>query len=259
MSDIYAMGGLPVSALAILGFSSCDFSPSVIRRLLKGAGDKLKEAGASLIGGHSIEDGQFKFGLSVAGRVDRNKILRADGASAGDILVLTKPLGTGILSSAFKKGAIKNSSFNKAISSMLILNKKASKAAVSAGACAATDITGFGLLGHALNMTKNNKLNFVIFSEKVPILDKVRNLAASGIIPKGAYNNLKFVSSKVLFPKNFSKEEKLILSDPQTSGGLLIALPKNNLRKFELTAKKEKMPYWIIGETVKGEGKIIVK
>lgn len=253
------MGGTPVSALAILGFSSCDFSPSVIRSLLKGAGDKLKEAGASLIGGHSIEDGQFKFGLSVAGRVDRNKILRANGASAGDILILTKPLGTGILSSAFKKGAIKNSSFKGAISSMLTLNKKASKAAVSAGARAATDVTGFGLLGHALNMAKNNTLNFVIFSGKVPIMDKVRNLAASGIIPKGAYSNLKFVSSKVLFPKNFSKEEKLILSDPQTSGGLLIALPKNNLRKFELTAKKENMPYWIVGEVTKGKGRIIIK
>jgi selenide,water dikinase len=259
MSDVYAMGGTPVSALAILGFSSCDFSPSVIKRLLKGAGAKLREAGASLIGGHSIEDKEFKFGLSVIGRVDRNKILRVNGAQAGDILILTKPLGTGILSSAFKKGAIKNSSFKSAVSSMLTLNKKASKAAVSANAHAATDITGFGLLGHALNMAKNTKLDFILFSGKVPVMNKVRTLAASGIIPKGAYNNLEFVRNNVRFPRNFSEEAKLILSDPQTSGGLLIALPKNNLRKFVFSAKKENMPYWIVGEAVKGKGRIIIK
>ena len=259
MSDVYAMGGVPVSALAILGFSSCDFSVSVIKRLLKGAIDKLKEADACLVGGHSIEDKEFKFGLSVAGRVNKDKILRADRASASNILILTKPLGTGILSSAYKRGVIKNNAFNKAISSMLALNNAASKIAVLSGSRAATDVTGFGLLGHALNMVKNNKIDFMILHKKIPIMDNVENLVAEGIAPKGAHNNLEFVKSKVIFPKNFSRENKLILSDPQTSGGLLIALPKNNLNKFERTAKKEKMPYWIIGEVVKGKGKIIIK
>ena len=258
MSDVYAMGGVPVSALAILGFSSCDFSVSVIKRLLKGAIDKLKEAGACLIGGHSIEDKEFKFGLSVAGRVNKDKILRADRASAGNILILTKPLGTGILSSAYKRGVIKNNAFNKAISSMLALNNAASKIAVLSGSRAATDVTGFGLLGHALNMVKNNKIDFMILHKKIPIMDNVENLVAEGIAPKGAHNNLEFVKSKVIFSKNFSRENKLILSDPQTSGGLLIALPKNNLNKFERTAKKEKMPYWMIGEVMKGKGRIII-
>jgi selenide,water dikinase len=258
MSDIYAMGGSPVFALAILGFSSCDFSASVIKNLLRGAIDKLKEAGASLVGGHSIEDKEFKFGLSVTGRVSRDKILRLNGASAGDVLILTKPLGTGILSSAFKKGAIKKTAFNQAISSMLVLNKSASKIAILSGCRVATDITGFGLLGHILNMVGNKKLDFVISYKSVPVMDNVRKLAASGIAPKGAHNNLKFVSKKVVFPEDFLDEEKLILSDPQTSGGLLIALPKTGRAKFERIAKKEKTPYWIIGEVVKGKGRIIV-
>jgi len=259
MSDIYAMGGVPLSALAILGFSSCEFSISVIKSLLKGAIDKLKEAGASLIGGHSIEDKEFKFGLSVIGRVNRAKILRLDGASAGDVLILTKPLGTGILSSAIKKGVIKETAFNQAISSMLILNKTASRIAVLSGCHAATDITGFGLLGHALNMVKGNKLDLVIFNEKIPVMDNVRKIVASGIAPKGAHNNLEFVSPQTVFPKGFSKDERLILSDPQTSGGLLIALPETGISKFERLAKKEKMPSWIIGEFIKGKGRIIVK
>jgi len=253
------MGGSPVSALAILGFSSCDFSLTVIKQLLKGAIDKLKEAGASLIGGHSIEDREFKFGLSVIGRVNKNKILRINGASAGDILILTKPIGTGILSSAFKRGAIKNTALKKAVSLMLSLNKAASKAAISANAHAATDVTGFGLLGHALNMVKTTDLNFVIFYKKVPIMSNVKKLASSGIAPKGAHNNLGFVSNKVVFPRNLSKEEKLILSDPQTSGGLLISLPQKGLKRFDQIAKKERMPYWVIGEATKGKGRVIVR
>jgi selenide,water dikinase len=259
LSDIYAMGGTPLTALAIVGFSSCDFRPSVIKKLLAGATDKLKEAGACLIGGHSIEDKEFKFGLCVTGRIDKNKILKVNGVSAGDILILTKPLGTGILTSAHKLGKIKGRALNKAISFMLTLNKTASKAAILAGSRAVTDVTGFGLLGHASNMIKGTKLDIVIFYKKIPVMNGVKSLVASGIAPKGAQNNLNFFSKKVTFPKNFLKEEKLILSDPQTSGGLLIALPKKGLNKFEQIAKKENMPYWIIGEVIKGKGRILVK
>ena len=259
MSDVYAMGGSPISALAILGFASCDFSASVIKKLLKGAIDKLKEAGACLIGGHSIEDKEFKFGLSVIGKVKKDKILRINGASAGNILLLTKPLGTGILSSAFKRNAIKESVFDEAISSMLALNVTASEIAVLSGSHAATDITGFGLLGHALNMVRDNKLDFVLSYENIPVMTHVKNLASSGIVPKGAYSNLEFVRNKIVFPQNFSKEDKLILSDPQTSGGLLIALPEAGIHKFERAAQKKKMPFWIIGKVIKGKGRIIVK
>lgn len=259
LSDVYAMGGTPLSALAVLGFSSCDFGSSVIKRLLKGCIDKLDEAGACLIGGHSIEDKELKFGLAVTGVVNRKTILRVAGASPGDILVLTKPLGTGILTSAAKRGKVTSAALNKVIASMLQLNKTASKAAVLSGSQAATDVTGFGLLGHGLNMAKSSRADLVIFYDKVPVMDGVKKFVAEGIVPKGARRNFDFCSKDVIFPLNVSQDDQLILSDPQTSGGLLIALPPKGIKKFERIAKREKMPYWIIGEVIKGEGKIIVK
>lgn len=259
VSDVYAMGGTPLSALAVLGFSSCDFGASVIKRLLKGCIDKLEEAGACLIGGHSIEDKELKFGLAVTGVVDSKTILKVAGASPGDILVLTKPLGTGILTSAAKRGKVKNAALNKVITSMLQLNKTASKAAVLSGSRAATDVTGFGLLGHGLNIAKSSAADLVIFYDKVPVMNGTIKFAAEGIVPKGARRNFDFCSKEVIFTKNISQDERLILSDPQTSGGLLIALPPKGLKKFERIAKKENMPYWIIGKVIKGEGKIIVK
>ena len=259
VSDIYAMGGTPLTALGILGFATCDFDAPVIRALLKGATNKLHEAGACLIGGHSIEDNELKFGFAVTGVVRKNKMLKVGGASAGEVLVLTKPLGTGILTSAAKKGKIKKVSLNKVITSMLLLNKTASEAAVLAGAKAATDVTGYGLLGHALNIEHSSKADLVINNSKVPIMNKVKELCAVGAVPKGAKNNLKFCLKKTIFPRDLSEGDKLALSDPQTSGGLLIALPPKGLRKFEGAMKKAKMPYWIIGEVVKGRGRIKVE
>ncbi|MCK5511878.1 MAG: selenide, water dikinase SelD [Thermodesulfovibrionia bacterium] len=258
VSDVYAMGGTPLSALAILGFQSCDFGAPVIKKLLKGAIDKLREAGACLIGGHSIEDKEFKFGFAVTGVVDKKSILKARGAAAGDILILTKPLGTGILTSAFKLGKMKGTALHKVIVSMLMLNKSASQAAVLAGARAATDVTGFGLLGHASNMVTSSKVDLIILHNKVPLMRNVKDFIAQGIVPKGARNNLDFYSKNITFSKDISPEEKLALSDPQTSGGLLIALPSRRLRKFERIAHKEKMPYWIIGEVRRGKGKLLI-
>jgi selenide,water dikinase len=259
VSDVYAMGGTPLSALAVLGFPSCDFKASVIRRLLKGCIDKLGEADTCLIGGHSIEDKEFKFGLAVTGVVGRNDILKVAGASPGNILVLTKPLGIGIVTSAAKKGKVKGAALNKAIASMLRLNKHASKAAVLSGSRSATDVTGFGLLGHGLNMAKSSKADFVIWYDRVPVMDGVKKFAGAGLAPRGAQRNLDFCSRDVTFPVDFPHDAKLVLSDPQTSGGMLIALPEKGLKKFERSAKKENMPYWIIGEVVRGKGKIIVK
>jgi selenide,water dikinase len=259
VSDVYAMGGKPLTALAILGFATCDFGAPVIKKLFKGATKKLHEAGACLIGGHSIEDNEFKFGFAVTGVVEKNKIMKLDRASAGEVLVLTKRLGTGILTSAVKKGKIKKTSLNKVIASMLILNKTASNAAVAAGARAATDVTGFGLLGHALNIAQNSKVDLVIHNKKIPLMNKVRELSAAGAVPKGAKNNLEFCINKTAFSSDILNGDKLALSDPQTSGGLLIALPPKGLKKFERAMEKEKMPYWIIGEVIKGRGKIVVE
>lgn len=259
MSDIYAMGGSPIIALAILGFSSCDFRHEVIKRLLKGAVDKLHEAGAFLIGGHSIEDEEFKFGLAVIGKVKKNEILRMSGAKKGDLLILTKPIGTGILTSAFKKGALKDKDLKEAITLMLTLNDKASRAALIGGANAMTDVTGFGLLGHAFTMVKDSKINFVISYKKVPLIQRTKEIVATGIAPRGTHNNLRFVSNNVTFPKRLSMEDRLILSDPQTSGGLLIAMPEEGFNKFKRFTEKGKMPFWVIGEVTEGNGRIIIE
>jgi selenide,water dikinase len=258
VSDIYAMGGTPLTALAILGFDSCDFSPGVIKQLLQGAIDKLHEAGACLVGGHSIEDKEFKFGFAVTGTVEKNRILKADGARAGDILVLTKKLGTGILTSAVKSGRMKKNGLNSVVESMLTLNKTASRAALISGAQAATDVTGFGLLGHALNVAKSSRVTFSISYKNIPFMDRVIEFIQKGVIPKGARKNLDFSKKDVTFSGKFSDVEKLAMSDPQTSGGMLISLPRKGLKTFERIFNKAKLPFWVIGEVKKGRGKILI-
>jgi selenide,water dikinase len=259
VSDVYAMGGTPLTALAILGFATCDFDSSTIRRLLKGAISKLDEAGACLIGGHTIEDNEFKFGFAVSGVVEKDVILKVAGAKPGDLLMLTKRLGTGILTSAAKKNNVGKQTLKDVIDSMLTLNKTAAKAAVSAGAHAATDVTGFGLLGHGMNIAKSSKVNLVIESQKVPFMKKVIDLAETGAVPKGARNNLDYCRKNTSFAETVTNGERLALADPQTSGGLLISLPPGGLKGFVRVAKRGKMPYWVIGEIAKGRGKIIVR
>jgi selenide,water dikinase len=259
VSDVFAMGGRPLTALAIIGFATCDYGPPVIRRLLKGAVEKLEEAGACLIGGHSIEDDEFKCGFAVSGVVDKDSLLPQAGARPGDILVLTKKIGTGILTSAVKLGKLKKSALKPAIDSMLTLNKTASKAATAAGAHAATDITGFGLLGHALNIATASKVELVIDFSSVPFMKGVRKFIESGIVQKGARNSLNYVSAKVNFPDSLDEADRMSLVDPQTSGGLLISLPEKGLSRFSRIMRRNDAPFWVIGQVRKGHGGITVK
>ncbi len=255
LSDIYAMGGLPRTALAVLGFSSCDYEPEVIKEILRGAAHVLRQADTALLGGHSFEDAELKFGLSVTGTIDRARILRASGARPGDILILTKPIGVGILSTALKAGKLTDKKMKPAIDSMLTLNDRVSQAALKAGASAATDVTGFGLLGHAFNMIKGSSVDFEIKVKDVPVFPMVRDFLSSGLIPEGAYNNLKFLE-KVIEKGKTSEDERLLLSDPQTSGGLLIALPEASA---SMTLFKEAMgtqSFGVIGRAVKGKGRL---
>ncbi len=248
------MGGKPLSALAIAGFPSCDYEPSVLKDIMKGAVDTLKRAGAVLIGGHSFEDNEIKFGLSVTGVVDRGKILRVGGASEGDVLILTKPLGVGILSTALKGGKLSDADMEPAVKWMQMLNEEASVLAVRAGATACTDVTGFGLLGHALNMVRGADLDFVINYKSVPVMEKVMDMIDAGMVPEGAYHNLRFLDGKVRFPSVFGEERKLMLSDPQTSGGLLISVSEDGLRVF----RESSIFFAVIGRVVKGSGKVAV-
>ncbi len=259
VSDIYAMGGTPLTALAILGYSSCDYGPSVIRDLLNGAIEKLKEAGACLIGGHSIEDNEFKFGFAVSGVVKKKDILRISGARPGDVLILTKRLGTGVLTSAVKLRKMRQSQLKPVIDSMLQLNRTASRVALQSGARAATDVTGFGLIGHALAIAKASGVDLVIFYKDVPFMDKVKDYIKKGIVPKGARRTLEYCESDADFSGDITPSDKLAVSDPQTSGGMLIVLPRRNLKRFQQIARKERMPFWLIGEVIDGRGRIIVR
>lgn len=261
LSDVYAMGGRPVSALAIAGFSSCDYEPVVFKEILRGAVHSLNRAGAILIGGHSFEDAELKFGLSVTGVVNREKILRVSGAEEGDIIVITKPVGMGILTTSLKGGKLTDADLKTAIGWMLTLNDKASELALKAEATACTDITGFGLLGHAYNMVKGNKgesisdIDFEITMANVPVLEHVHEMINSGMVAEGAYNNLRFLGGKVEFSSHITEEDRLLLSDPQTSGGLLITLKEENIKVFEESG----IFFSVIGRVTKGSGKIIVK
>jgi selenide,water dikinase len=174
-------------------------------------------------------------------------------------LILTKQLGTGVLTSAVKLGKMKEVHLKPAIASMLMLNKTASRAAISAGAEAATDVTGFGLIGHALNMAKNSCVNLVISYKSVPLMKGIKNYIKAGIIPGGAKRTLEFCGRDVVFSSLLSEVDKFALADPQTSGGLLIALPEKSLKRFHQITQREKMPYWIIGRVIKGRGKVIVE
>lgn len=248
------MGGRPLTALAIIGFSSCDYEPNIIKEILKGAVTALDAAGVTLMGGHSFEDPELKFGLSVTGTVEGDKILRVCGAGAGDIIAVTKPIGIGIITTALKGRKIDEEEMKDAERWMLTLNDKASEAALGAGATAATDVTGFGLLGHAHTMVRDSLIDFVIHHGAVPVLDRVRELLSSGIVPEGAYNNLKFLGGKVDFDAALSEDERLLLSDPQTSGGLLVAIPEKNMERFVASGIR----HWVIGKVVKGSGRLKV-
>lgn len=254
LSDVYAMGGRPVSAMAIAGISSCDYEPQVFKEILKGAVFCLNNAGVVLIGGHSFEDPELKFGLSVTGVVNKDQILKVSGAEVGDIIIITKPLGIGILSTALKGGKISDEDMKEAIDWMMTLNKDASETALSAMATACTDITGFGLLGHALNMVKDSGIDLVINKKNVPVMNLVFDMIDYGMVPEGAYNNLRFVEDKVNFGPDVDDRWKLLLSDPQTSGGLLITLKEENIKFFN----KSGIFYSVIGKVKKGSGNIII-
>jgi selenide, water dikinase len=254
VSDVYAMGGKPISAMAVAGFPLCDYEPVVLKEILKGAVSVLDRIGVALVGGHSFDNSEIKFGLSVMGVADKDRILRATGACQNDLLVLTKPIGVGILTTALKGGALTDNEISEAVGWMRTVNDKASGTALSAGASACTDVTGFGLLGHALNMLKDSSVDFVIEGNKVPLMERVMEMICEGMVPGGAYRNLEFAGSSIDYAPAISEELKLVLADPQTSGGLLIAVREDSIGFFE----KAKEFYRIIGRVKKGSGRINV-
>ncbi|WP_172253856.1 selenide, water dikinase SelD [Saccharibacillus deserti] len=225
ISDIYAMGGRPLTALNIVAFPIHTLEKSVLTEILRGAGDKMAEAGVTLVGGHSIDDKEPKFGLAVTGTVHPDRIRTNAGAKAGDTLILTKPIGVGILTTSIKKDLLSEEEIARVTSVMATLNKTAAETMEPYDVNACTDVTGFGLLGHAVEMAKGSGMGIVIRSADVPLLPRVRELAEGGSVPGGTRNNHDHVQPDVSFPDDLDQIGRWILCDAVTSGGLLIAAP----------------------------------
>ncbi len=260
LSDVYAMGGVPKTAMNLVAFPSKDMDLSILREILKGGIDKLREAGAVLVGGHSIEDKELKYGLSVTGFVHPKKVLVKKKIQAGDLLVLTKPIGTGIATTAIKAGLAPDTLKDEVTNSMAMLNRYAAEIMEGYPVNACTDITGFGLLGHLAEMVEGSNYSVELWAEDVPVFQGVLEMASMGLIPAGAYRNREFRAAMVDFldvPLSYQD----ILFDPQTSGGLLIAINSAFAQQFLDSLKVAGISSAsIIGEVFQdGSERIIVK
>jgi selenide,water dikinase len=251
LSDVYAMGGTPVTAMNLVAFPIKTLSPSILKEILRGGLSKMEEAGAALVGGHTIEDPEIKYGLAVTGVVHPNKILTNAKAVPGDQLILTKPIGTGIISTALKGGMASEDSVKKIVESMTTLNRKASQWMLTFGAHACTDITGFGFIGHTLEMAMASQVGMVIQSGNIPFFPEAMEYARLGLIPGGAHSNRQFFSCRVDVDPKVPSLLIDLLYDPQTSGGLLISLPSGEAERLVATLEKEENIYAsIVGEVV---------
>lgn len=228
LSDVYAMGGRPLTAMNVVCFPVKSMDKSVLREILRGGLDKIHEAGAALVGGHSVEDPEIKYGLSVTGIVHPDRVLTNAGVRSGDALILTKPLGTGIVATAIKAGLASNGARVRAIETMATLNKKAAEAMAAYPVNACTDVTGFGLLGHVLEMAQGSKAAISLITGNIPLLPEILDLVQMGLLPAGSFANRNFCSNLVRFREAIDPLLLDILADAQTSGGLLISLPEKS-------------------------------
>ena len=257
LSDVYAMGGEAKIAMNIVGFPKT-LDISILKAILKGGADKVKEAGAVLAGGHSIEDPEPKYGLSVTGFVSPGRIWQNTGAKPGDHLILTKPLGMGVLTTALKEDMLSAETVKYMTHIMATLNKYAAEAASAFDIHACTDITGFGLLGHALEMAKGSHVTLQIDLSKVPYIDEALPLAKMGIIPGGAYRNKEHVASAIRVEDEIDEGMLDLCYDPQTSGGLLFAIPPEQSKDFlAILDTVLKTPYAMIGKVIEEREKSI--
>lgn len=258
LSDVYAMGGIPLTALNIVGFPSC-LPLEILGEILKGGADKIKEAGALLVGGHTIQDNEPKYGLSVLGTVEPERVLTNAGARVGDVLILTKPLGIGILNTAIKADLVSNEVIEKVGQLMSYLNKYAAEGMIELGANGCTDITGFGLIGHSYEMASASNVTIEIDHKKVPIIEEALELASMGIIPGGAYQNMEYFQGKTKMDVKVPTEVRDVFFDPQTSGGLLISMEEDKaLQLMDIYRKVLKCDFNIIGRVINKEEKAII-
>jgi len=232
LSDIYAMGAEPKTALNIVAFPKGKMDIQILGEIMKGGAERIQEAGAVVIGGHSIIDEEIKYGMAITGVIHPDRVIRNVGVQEGDALVLTKPLGTGIIATALKKGKAPKESIQAAISSMIALNDTASKIMRNYRVHACSDITGYGLLGHALEMASGSSVTLILESAKLPLLHRAPRLAEKGYLTGGCKRNREYLKDKISVDKSIREGLVEVAFDPQTSGGLLIALPQRYAGKL---------------------------
>ncbi len=259
LSDIYAMGGTPVTALNIIGFPKSLLSLEVLAEIIKGAIAKTEEAGCPIVGGHTIVDEELKFGLSVTGTVHPDRVKTNSGAKPGDKLVLTKPLGMGILTTALKNGKLEDETIEKITKIMAELNKTAAELLQEFNATAITDITGFGLLGHGYEMAKHSNVSFLLSANDIHYLpEAIAKMEEGGFVPGGTFNNKMFVQDYVSYGDGVTDNEQIIFCDAQTSGGLLVSLPAAEAENYLNALKKNGVEYGaIIGDITEKKDKYI--
>jgi selenide,water dikinase len=255
LSDVYAMGGRPILALAVAAFPD-DLDPAIIAAILQGGADKVAEAGAVLAGGHTVVDREPKYGLCVSGLVEPGRQTAKAGAQPGDRLLLTKPLGTGIITTAAKRGQIDPGYLDAAVASMVRLNHRAAELAAVLPVHAATDITGFGLLGHAAEMARHSRVGLRIEAAALPLLPGALEFARAGAVPGGLQRNREFLEADayVQYEGELEEARRLLLFDPQTSGGLLFALDPAAAGELRRRCEAAGEPCWEIGAVSAGSG-----
>ncbi len=260
LSDVYAMGGQPLVAMNIVCFPDC-LKLEVLEQILKGGADKAIEAGALLVGGHSVKDEEPKYGLSVTGIVHPEKVLVNSTARVGDYLILTKPLGLGILNTAIKADMASKDQYDAAVKTMVTLNKYALEALDGLNISSCTDVTGFGFLGHAHEMAEGSEVSLEIYSDRIPIIEGAEGFAGMGIIPEGAYSNKNHVGGDIEVEEGVEEVILDLLYDPQTSGGLLVAIDKNDVEKaLESLSANTDNEFAVVGQVIsKGEKAIYIK
>ena len=255
-SDIYAMGGEPLTAMNLVCFP-CSLDLAVLREILAGGQSRIEESGARLCGGHSVQDEEPKYGLSVTGWVEVEKVVRNAGARVGDALVLTKPLGLGILTTALKRDLVSEAEIDDAVEAASQLNKGARDALRGVGVSAATDVTGYGLLGHLSEMLEASECGAVVRRSTVPVWERAVPLAAEGCYPGGLKSNREYLEGRVS-ADGVGEDDLLPLYDPQTSGGLLVSVPAEKAQEFVRTLKEHGASGAVVGEVVKEAGILVV-
>lgn len=253
MSDVWAMGAEPALALNLVAFPP-QLSAATLAEVLRGGAEVVRSAGAVIAGGHSIQDKEPKYGLCVVGFGTKERLLTKGGARPGDALWLTKPLGTGTVTTALKRGLATKEEAAAAVASMKALNRAASRAALASGARSATDVTGFGLLGHALEMAEASGVSFRFSWDALPWLPGARRLAEEMVFPGGAFNNLEHFGPRLLRTRPLTDAEAMLLADPQTSGGLLVAVPAGGEETFRSALEREGRHAWRVGTVAEGAG-----